>query len=128
MHVSAIYIIYNLSFDNTRRFIVGETIRIICSGLPWYEGFGVQKTQSNDVINKKLFLASCSQLPHSCAKHAGGETNKCWGHTQEGKLKSKKMVPEGLEPSTLTLLASRSNQLSYGTQLMYFALYLCNIS
>ena len=35
-----------------------------------------------------------------------------------GPKKGKKMVPEGLEPSTLTLLASRSNQLSYGTQLI----------
>ncbi|OJZ85776.1 hypothetical protein ASPFODRAFT_627809 [Aspergillus luchuensis CBS 106.47] len=53
--------------------------------------------------------------------------DKCWGHTGR-KTKPKKMVPEGLEPSTLTLLASRSNQLSYGTQLICIALYLCNIS
>lgn len=30
-----------------------------------------------------------------------------------------KLVPEGVEPSTLTLLASHSNQLSYGTDYDY---------
>ena len=31
------------------------------------------------------------------------------------KISQKEMVPEGVEPSTLALLAPHSNQLSYGT-------------
>jgi hypothetical protein len=36
------------------------------------------------------------------------------------KLKTKKVVPEGIEPSTVALLAQRSNQLSYATSLLPF--------
>jgi hypothetical protein len=35
-------------------------------------------------------------------------------------LDSRMMVPEGVEPSTLALLAPHSNQLSYGTRLIVF--------
>ncbi|PYI32587.1 hypothetical protein BP00DRAFT_147195 [Aspergillus indologenus CBS 114.80] len=46
-----------------------------------------------------------------------------WNHIpqKENQKVKKELVPEGLEPSTLTLLALRSNQLSYGTRLIYRA-------
>ena len=37
------------------------------------------------------------------------------GEKRKIRKKRNKLVPEGVEPSTLTLLASHSNQLSYGT-------------
>ena len=38
----------------------------------------------------------------------------------------KKMVTEGIEPSTVALLAQRSNQLSYATYLTYKNDYMLN--
>ena len=39
---------------------------------------------------------------------------------------NKKMVTEGVEPSTVALLAQRSNQLSYATYLLLYFFYLTN--
>lgn len=52
-------------------------------------------------------------------RHRGSKLKKqatCVEHTHwQCEKEQKKMVPDGVEPSTLALLAPRSNRLSYGT-------------